>query len=172
MQCLTVLQPSAIPDLKQSSVPKFEFIAGPIQRLFRDQPPSLSTILKVFSVLAIRFRRRYIHTARMDWRTPFDTDILFVEYCLSSISPEDLAQTLISTDELDFAGLSRQSIVTNDAVVKGLLASWHSLGISVWDCCSALPDITPSLRECAQVSRFGFRKFDITCIDRSIGAFH
>lgn len=149
---MTALQPGAIPDVKQASTPRFEFVAGPIQRLFRDQPPSLSTILKIFSVLAIRFRRRYVHTSRIDWKTPFDTNILFLEYCLSSTSPEDLAHTLISTDEVDFAGLSRQNIVANDVVVKGLLASWHTLSISVWECCSALPDITPSLRECAQVS--------------------
>lgn len=151
MQCLAALQPGAV-DLKQASAPGFEFVAGPIQRLFRDQPPSLSTILKLFSVLAIRFRRQYVHTSRMDWITPFDTDILFLEYCLSSTSPEDLAHTLISTDEVDFSALSRQNIIANDALVKGLLASWHTLSISVWECCSALPDITPFLRECAQVS--------------------
>lgn len=88
----------------------------------------------------------------MDWKTPFDTEILFIEYCLSSISPEDLAHTLISTDEVGFARLSRQNILANDAVVKDLLANWHALSISVWECCTALPDITPSLRECAQVS--------------------
>lgn len=152
MQCLTVLQPDAIADLKRTSAPGFEFVAGPIQRLFRDQPPSLSTILKVFSVLAIRYRRQYVHVSRMDWKTPFDTEILFIEYCLSSISPEDLAHTLISTDEVGFARLSRQNILANDAVVKDLLANWHALSISVWECCTALPDITPSLRECAQVS--------------------
>ncbi|KAJ5155654.1 hypothetical protein N7492_008457, partial [Penicillium capsulatum] len=151
VQCLTALQPGAIPNLKQASTPRFEFVAGPIQRLFRDQPPSLSTILKVFSVLAIRFRRQYIHTARMDWETPFDTNILFLEYCLNSTSPEDLAHTLISTDEVDFARLSRQNIAANDVVVKRLLASWHTVSISVWECCSALPDVTLFLRECAQV---------------------
>lgn len=149
---MITVQPDAIHDVKQYSSPGFEFIAGPIQRLFKDQPPSLTTILKVFSVLAVRFRRQYIHTSRMDWKSPFNTEILFLEYCLSSTSPEDLAHTLTSTDEVDFAGLSRQNILANDAVVKGLLANWHILSISVWECCAALPDITLSLRECAQVS--------------------
>lgn len=153
VQCIRTVRPNAGQDIRQSSGPGFEFVAGPIQRLFKDQPPSLTTILKVFSVLAVRFRRQYVHTSRMDWRSPFDTEILFLEYCLSSSSPEDLAQTLISSDEVDYAGLSRQNILANDAVVKSLLANWHNLSISVWECCSALPDITPSLRECGQVSR-------------------
>lgn len=152
VQCIKTVHPEASQDLRQPSGPGFEFVAGPIQRLFKDQPPSLTTILKVFSVLAVRFRRQYVHTSRMDWKDPFDTEILFLEYCLSSSSPEDLAHTLISSDEVDFAGLSRQNILANDAAVNNLLASWHTLSISVWECCSALPDITTSLRECAQVS--------------------
>lgn len=153
VQCIKTVRPDAAQDTRQSAGSGFEFVAGPIQRFFKDQPPSLTSILKVFSVLAVRFRRQYVHTSRMDWKSPFDTGILFLEHCLSSSSPEDLAHTLISSDEVDYAGLSRQNILANDAVVKSLLANWHILSISVWECCSALPDITPSLRECAQVSR-------------------
>lgn len=152
MHCLTTLQLGAVPDPKQAPVPGFEFVARPIQRLFKDQPPSLSTTLKILSVLAVRFRRQYVPSLRMDWKMPFDTDIRFLEYCLNSTSPEDLAHILISTDEVDFSALSRQNIIRNDVVVKGLLASWHTLRISVWECCSALPDITPTIRGCAQVS--------------------
>lgn len=65
----------------------------------------------------------------------------------------DLARTLTGTDEMDFSSLSRQSIVADDIVVKRLLSNWHSLSVSVWECCSSLPDIMiPYLRECAQVS--------------------
>lgn len=88
----------------------------------------------------------------MDWKVPFDTDIHFLENCLNSTSPEDLAQTLISSDEVEFAALSRQNIIANDAVVKGVLASWQTISISVWEFCSALPDTTLYLRECTQVS--------------------
>lgn len=138
--------------MPQTLTPGFGFIAGPVQVLFRDQPPSLTTVLKIFSVLAVRFRRHYIHTAKMEWYLPLDTSILFLEDCLNSTSPKDLARTMTGTDELDFSGLSRQSILANDNFVRRLLTNWHDLSISVWECCTALPDIVPFLRECAQVS--------------------
>ncbi|KAJ5153250.1 uncharacterized protein N7482_009728 [Penicillium canariense] len=150
MQCIRTLRPDATRDMPQPTTPGFEFIAGPVQLLFKDQPPSLTTILKIFSVLAIRFRRQYIHTAKMEWHRPFDTTILFLEDCLNSSSPKDLARTMTETAELEFSGLSRQHITANDAFVREILANWHSLSISVWECCAALPEIAPYLRECAQ----------------------
>jgi hypothetical protein len=153
MQCIITVQPEQAHDMPQTTNPGFEFIAGPIQRLFKDQPPSLTTILRIFSVLAIRFRKQYIHTSRINWHAPFDTEILFLEDCFNSTSPKDLARTLTGTDEMNFSSLSRQSIVAEDVVVKRLLGHWQSLSDSVWECCSSLPDIMiPYLRECAQVS--------------------
>lgn len=133
-------------------VPGFAFIATPIQGLFTEQPPSLTHILKLFSVLAVRFQRQYIHTARMDWKTPFDTTLSFLDDCLASSSAMDLARTLTRADKVDFSQASRQSLVTQDAVVQRLLANWHTVSMSVWECCSALPDLIPYLRECAEVS--------------------
>lgn len=138
--------------MPQSTNPGFEFIGGPIQSLFKDQMPSLTTILKMFSVLAIRFRRQYIHTSKMEWQQPFDTGILFLEDIINSTSPVDLAGTLTNTDEVEYADLTRENIIADDALVKRLLANWHILSISVWECCSALPDMASYLRECAQVS--------------------
>ena len=153
VRALFNIQPESTRHMPQSTTPGFQFIAGPIQSLFRDQPPSLTTILKVFSVLAIRFRRQYIHTSHMDWNQPFDTSIIFLEDCLNSTSAIDLARTLTGADEVDFGDLTRHNLIAEDAVVKRLLANWHILSISVWECCSALPDMmTPYLRECAQVS--------------------
>ncbi|KAJ5118895.1 Guanine-nucleotide dissociation stimulator CDC25 [Penicillium atrosanguineum] len=152
VQCMATVQPEVTLDMPQSTNPGFEFIAGPIQRLFKDQPPSLTTILRIFSVLAIRFRKQYIHTSKINWHAPFNTEILFLEDCFNSTSPMDLARTLTGTDEIDFSSLSRQSIVADDVVVKRLLGNWHSLSVSVWECCSSLPDIMiPYLRECAQI---------------------
>jgi hypothetical protein len=88
----------------------------------------------------------------MNWKIPFDTSIAFLEYCLTSTTAGDLAHTLTSTDEVDFAGLSRTNLVAEDAVVKQLLANWRTLSTSVWECCSALPDLIPHLQDCAQVS--------------------
>lgn len=152
VQCIHTIQPDAAQNMPQAVTPGFEFIAGPIQMSFRDQPPSLTTILKIFSVLAFRFRRQYIHTAKMEWHLPLDTSILFLEDCLNSTSPKDLAGTLTGTDELVFSGLSQQSILANDGFVRGVLTNWHNLGISVWECCAALPDMVPFLRECTEVS--------------------
>lgn len=138
-------------DIPRPATLGFEFIAGPVQHLFKDQPPSLTTILKIFSVLAVRFRGQYTHTAKMDWHRPFDTKIQFFEDFLNSTSPKDLARILTGADEKDFSELSRQSVTANDAFVRGLVGNWRTLCISVWECCSALPDIAQYLRECAEV---------------------
>ncbi|KAJ5819874.1 hypothetical protein N7474_005465 [Penicillium riverlandense] len=150
VQSIITVQPRRDREVLRSSDPGFEFISGPIQTLFRDQPPSLTTILKVFTVLAVRFQRQYVHTTGMNWKVPFDTSISFLEYCLTSTTAGDLAHTLTSTDEVDFAGLSRTNLVAEDAVVKQLLANWRTLSASVWECCSALPDLIPHLQDCAQ----------------------
>ena len=152
VQCLQKIQPEASQDLPSCTTPGFEFIASPIQCLFKEQPPSLSHILKLFSVLAVRFRRQYIHTARMSWKMPFDTTLMFLEDCLASTSVTHLARTLTGYDEIEFSQLSRQSLVTPDTCVKRLLANWQTLRTSVWECCSALPDLIPFLRDCTQVS--------------------
>ncbi|KAJ5162179.1 Guanine-nucleotide dissociation stimulator CDC25 [Penicillium capsulatum] len=150
VQALLAAQPDAAQNIPHSNKPGFEFIAGPIQSLWKDQMPSLTTILKMFNVLAIRFRRQYIHTSKMDWKQPFDTTIVFLEDCLNSTSPVDLACTLTNVDEVDYTDLTRESLVAEDAVVQRILANWRILSTSVWECCSALPDLTPYLRECAQ----------------------
>lgn len=128
-----------------------EFIAGPIQQLLRSQPPSLIPILKVLSVLAIRFRRLYIHVPKMNWYTPFDTSIHFMDIFLSSTSTNDLARTLTANDEKDFLRLTYDSLTTEDAYARQILANWHNLSIAVWECCSGLPYSIPYLRDCAQV---------------------
>ncbi|KAJ5624522.1 hypothetical protein N7510_000831 [Penicillium lagena] len=150
IQSIITIQPKRDREVLRSSDPGFEFISGPIQTLFRDQPPSLTTILKMFTVLAVRFQRQYIHSRDMNWKLPFDTSIAFLEYCLTSMTAVDLAHTLTSTDEVDFAGLSRTNLVAEDAVVKRILADWRTLSTSVWECCSALPDLIPHLQDCAQ----------------------
>ncbi|KAJ5613744.1 hypothetical protein N7528_007398 [Penicillium herquei] len=138
LQCLQDLVPEVAGNIPFSKKPGFEFIAQPIQTLF-SRPNSLTTVLKVFSVLGVRFRRHYIHTSKMDWYTPFDTTILFLEEYLGSTSATDLARTLTGTDEYDFASLSRQGIMTGDATVKSLLSSWQTLSISVWETQDLLP---------------------------------
>ncbi|KAJ5220082.1 hypothetical protein N7468_009286 [Penicillium chermesinum] len=125
------------------------FIAGPIQQLFRSQPPSLIPILKVFSVLAVRFRRLYVHVPKMNWYTPFDTSIQFLEDFLGSTSTNDLARSMTANDEKDFSRLTYDSLLSEDAYVRQLLANWHNLSIAVWECCSGLPYSIPYLRDCA-----------------------
>lgn len=130
----------------------FEFIAGPIQTLFKDQPGRLTAMLKMLSVLTIRFRRQYIHAATMDWKTPFDTSLPFLDDYLESTSPTDLARSMRGVDENHFSELTRQSLIAEDAIVGQLKIQWRELSVSVWECCAALPDLIPYLQECAQVS--------------------
>ncbi|CAI7578262.1 unnamed protein product [Penicillium glandicola] len=150
VQCLLAVRPSGSRDMAKPSVAGFDFIAGPIQALFKDQPGRLTAMLKMLSVLAIRFRREYIHRPTMDWRTPFDISIPFLDDYLESTSPTDLARSMRGLDEHHFAELTPQSLIAEDAVVGQLQSHWRILSVAVWECCAALPELIPYLQECAQ----------------------
>lgn len=160
-------RPGGNRDLAQPKTTGFDFIAGPIQSLFRDQFGRLSDMLKVLSVLAIRFRRQYVHAAAMDWKAPFDTSISFLMDCLTYSLPMDLARNMKNLDEHHFAEVDRPFLAADDAAVRQLLVHWRSLSISVWECSCALPDMIPYFQECAQVSGFGQVADRITEIPQS-----
>jgi hypothetical protein len=145
------VRPAASRDLPQSNTAGFEFIAGPIQALFKEQPGRLAVMLKMLSGLAIRFRRQYTHAPAMDWKTSFDTSMPFLEDCLTSSSESSLARMLSAQDELKFAEMTRRNFVAGDDVVRQMLAHWRALSISVWECCAALPDMIPYIQACAKV---------------------
>ncbi|KAJ5520096.1 Guanine-nucleotide dissociation stimulator CDC25 [Penicillium fimorum] len=147
--CLLAVQPGGNRDMPKLNTAGFEFIAGPIQALFKDQPGRLTAMLKMLSVLAIRFRRQYIHPPTMDWKTPFDTSIPFLDDYLESTSPTDLARSMRGLDEHHFAELTPKNLIAEDAAVKQLQIQWRALSDSVWECCAALPDLIPYLQECA-----------------------
>ncbi|KAJ9490422.1 hypothetical protein VN97_g2856 [Penicillium thymicola] len=150
VQCLLAVRCGGNRKISKPNTAGFEFIAGPIQALFKDQAGGLTVMLKILSVLAIRFRRQYIHAPTMDWKTPFDTSIPFLDDYLESTSPTDLARSMRGLDEHNFAELTQQSLIAEDAVVRKLLLQWRKLSISIWECCAALPDLIPYLQECAQ----------------------
>ncbi|KAJ9328243.1 hypothetical protein DTO027B5_1738 [Paecilomyces variotii] len=151
VQCLLNFHEADQSNISFVDGPAFEFIAGPIQRIFKDHPPSLTSILKMLSVLAVRFQRTYIHTSKMNWMQNFDVSVPFVEDVFGSISPADLARTLTTSDELDFARLSRGDIINEGPTLKHLVARWHALATAVWECCLALPDLSSYIQDCIQV---------------------
>lgn len=153
-QCLAAVQPDLAPDLSEKPMSSFKFVAGAIQRLFQDRPESLTNMLKICNLFAVRFRHQYISTSKLPWDREFDVSYSFFEDCLASSSPRDLARALTALDKSNFAHLTRSSIIAQDRITKGLLANWEDLAMSVWECCSAIPDLTLGLQECAQVSRF------------------
>ncbi|CAG8043419.1 unnamed protein product [Penicillium salamii] len=150
LHSLMAVKPGGSRDIPRPNATGFQFIAGPIQDLFKDQPGRLSDMLKMLSVLAVRFRRQYAHAAAMNWKTPFDTSLAFLEDCLTYSSPMDLALNMKGLDEHQFAEITRQALVTDDAAVRQLFVNWQTLNISVWECCCALPDLIPYLQDCVQ----------------------
>lgn len=130
--------------------PAFEFIAGSIQELIKDHPPSLTALLKLLSVLAVRYQRVYIHARDMDWRRPFDIDHTFFEDLTEAISAVDFARTLTNADMRSFAVLTEQGIGDN-ADMASLVTKWDDLSIVVWECCTALPQFIGTIQECVQV---------------------
>lgn len=151
-----------------SPVPGFEFITGPIQRLFKEHPPSLGDILKVLCVLEVRFRRTYVHASEMNWKHYFDTGITFLADVLASTSAEDLAGTLTSIDENHFSGLNPQNAMPESPAVWHINTEWNSLSMAVWEVCSALPELIGYIQECVQVCENSSSdpRWNILCIDR------
>lgn len=135
----------------RSPSPGFDFITGPIQRLFKEHPPSVRDVLKVLCVLEVRFRQTYIHVPTMNWNEYFNIDIVFLEDVLASTSAEDLASTLTSTDESLFSGLSQQNIMSESPAVRQIATEWHLLSMAVWEVCSGLPELIEYMQECIQV---------------------
>lgn len=152
-QCLQTLLPGDEYGIRASPKLGFEFIAGPIQHLFRTHPQIFSGILKVLCVLAIRFRQTYVHASRMDWYSPFDTETSFIQDLFDSASAEDLARLVTKSDKEAFANLTPENIITNDNLARQHLASWHKLASSIWECCSALPEQIVFIHRCVQVSK-------------------
>ncbi|KAE8147800.1 hypothetical protein BDV25DRAFT_159603 [Aspergillus avenaceus] len=148
--CLLTMQSGGDYEIPPNTSPGFEFIAGPLQGLFKDLPPSLTSILKVLSVLGVRFERQYLHVRTMNWSQYFDVEFSFLEDLTGSTSAEDFARTLTNVDERKFSALAPQHIITDDPIVKQILAQWELLTVHVWECCTALPDTIPYIQECVQ----------------------
>lgn len=152
LHCLLTVQSGGNYEMPNAT-PGFEFIADPIQSLFKELPPSLTSILKVLSVLRVRFERQYVHARTMDWIQPFDIDFSLYEDLTGSTSAADFARTLTNADERSFSALTPQQVIAEDPVVTKLLSKWESLSIEVWECCTALPDMIPYIQDCVQVRR-------------------
>ncbi|GFF26852.1 hypothetical protein IFM61606_09835 [Aspergillus udagawae] len=152
VHCLLSMQSQTGLDvpLVSSQTLAFEFIAGPIQNLFQDSPPSLTSILKVLSVLRVRFQRAYVHAREMNWVRPFNTSVCFLDDLLASTSAVDFARTLTNIDEGQFSTLTPPSIAEESSVALRLIEEWGLLSTAVWECCAALPDLVPYLQECAE----------------------
>jgi hypothetical protein len=133
-----------------NTTPGFDFIATPIQRLFRDLPQDLTSILRVLCVLGIRFERTYLHSREMKWSQPFSIVFSFLEDILNSTSSSDFARTLTTTDEREFTGLIDQGSFDED-LARRLSVRWEKLSIDVWECCKALPKMIEYIQESLQV---------------------
>ncbi|KAF7128838.1 hypothetical protein CNMCM5793_003747 [Aspergillus hiratsukae] len=152
VQCLLTMQSQTGLDvpLVSSQTLAFEFIAGPIQGLFQDSPPSLTSILKVLSVLGMRFQQAYVHAREMNWVQPFNTSVFFLDDLLASTSAVDFARTLTNIDEGQFSKLTPSSVAEESPLAVRLIEEWELLSTAAWECCSALPDLVPYLQECAE----------------------
>ncbi|KAL4997669.1 hypothetical protein BDV10DRAFT_90329 [Aspergillus recurvatus] len=128
--------------------PGFGFFAGPIQRLFNDLL-DLKLILKVLSVLGVRFARWYLHSSEMDWSRPFSIIFSFLEDMDGSDSPMSFARNLTRSDERDFALLIEGRTV-DKSVANRLSDRWHLLSVEVWECCKALPESIRFIHECLE----------------------
>ena len=132
------------------TTPGFGFFAGAIQRLFNELL-NLKLILKVLSVLGVRFARWYLHAQEMDWSRPFSIVFSFLEDMDSSDSPVSFARNLTRSVERDFALLIEGGTL-DKTVANRLSERWHLLSVEVWECCKALPETIRFIHECLEVS--------------------
>ncbi|KAL5332826.1 hypothetical protein BJX70DRAFT_406907 [Aspergillus crustosus] len=129
--------------------PGFGFIAEPIQRLFQNFTSRLPSVLKVLAVLGVRFERVYLHSREMNWTRHFSVSFSFLEDILESTPTNDLAGTLTSNDEKEFAKLFEDQTFDH-SMAKRLALRWEVLSIEVWECCKAVPDLIEYIQSSLQ----------------------
>ncbi|KAH8703708.1 hypothetical protein BGW36DRAFT_287136 [Talaromyces proteolyticus] len=152
VQCLSQFQDQGIAGISQARMSGFEFIAGPIQGLFKASSLGLYNTVKLLSVLRVRFQQTYIHVPQMDWHKKLDTRVPLLDSLLASLSAADLARSLTRSDESKFAQLSRDKLMSEDnPTVEALHDRWSILATSVFECCTALPEIVPYIQQCAEI---------------------
>lgn len=136
------IQPDGKHDMPSHDTLEFAFISTPIQQLFKTRSSSLSTIIKVLSVLAVRFQQTYIQSCKVNWFEPFETSLPLLEDCLSS-SVTDFAEALTQTDKRLSDRRSRGTHIEEDAMLSEALIHWQRLKDSVRECCSGQPNLVP-----------------------------
>lgn len=155
-QCLGNLLSEAAPSKLQSFSSGFHFVTRPLHCFFKDRPESLTDMLKLCNIFAVRFRRQYINAAKVPWSKPIDISYPFFENWITSSSPVDFARTLTALDKASFGEFHLRNNLTldeNDESVQRLRSGWNALVESVWECCAAIPNMSAHLLECAQVGQ-------------------
>lgn len=157
VECLCQFQPENAAEKPQAYEPGFDFIAGPIQALFKASRMGLYNTVKLLSVVSIRFQQTYIHVPYMDWHRRLDTQVPLLNRLLASLSATDFARSLTRSDESKFSQLSREKLMDeHDPTVLDLHERWSTLATNVYECCIALPETVSYIQQSAEVFFFFF----------------
>lgn len=163
VECLSQFQSNSVGQASRTYKPGFEFIAGPIQALFKASRLGLYNTVKLLSVVSIRFQQTYIHVPYMDWHKKLDTQVPLLNSLLSSLSATDFARSLTRSDESKFSQLSREKLMgEQNPTVEALHERWSTLSMNVYECCTALPEIVPYIQQSAEVISFLSFHFEVS----------
>lgn len=155
VECLSQFQANSVGEASRTYAPGFEFIAGPIQALFKASRLGLYNTVKLLSVVSTRFQQTYIHVPHMDWHKKLDTQVPLLNSLLASHSATDFARSLTRSDESKFSQLSREKLMgEQNPTVEALHERWSTLSTNVYECCIALPEIVSYIQQSAEVFSF------------------
>jgi hypothetical protein len=162
VECLSQFQPNSVGEASLTYAPGFEFIAGPIQALFKASRQGLYNTVKLLSVVSIRFQQTYIHVPYMDWHKKLDTQVPLLNSLLVSDSATDFARSLTRSDESKLSQLSREKLMDDkNPMVMALHERWSTLSTNVYECCTALPEIVSYIQQSAEVFLLFFFIFKV-----------
>ena len=131
-------------------------IINPLQQLL-GKPSPVPQILEDLEVLTYRFRDYYCMASQVDWDSPFDTNICFLEQIRWGLSIPALAKAITKQDHTLFSLYITAAFTKNENTSKverarsPLNRRWSRFSNDVKYCLAARIDVASQVDQLAQV---------------------
>ena len=142
---------SHCPNLDVAPQPDLGFIYSPLRDLFRDHHQGLTGNLIKLAVLEARFQRQYSPEEKIDWTQSFNTNTDLFD-SVTTLTPQDLADSLTESDEIAFESLHPRDIIREDSNFRHLHVRWNKLCQAVEEIIAVDGGLSPPLADLAKAS--------------------
>ncbi|KAJ5215286.1 uncharacterized protein N7498_001693 [Penicillium cinerascens] len=144
-------------------------IINPLQQLL-GKPSPVPQILKDLEVLTYRFHDYYCMASQVDWDSPFDTNIYFLEQIRWGLSIPALAEAITKQDQTLFSLYITVAFTKNQDTSKleqarsSLNRRWSSFSNDIKYCLAARIDVVSQVDQLAQAFYLRRNYYSLTAI--------